>query len=199
MRLTLATIIAALACALCGPALSADQLPKPPDDRIRGFAPFLAKYFEFLLSPTRKDCKNPPVMGKIPLPTCIIEVDVWPVNSGGTDYCLTQFPREVTFDRLTRVVWKLKTNKLTSTTTGKSYDIEFHANQGIIPFRDMATQILGGGHGDSDTANKWWYHRINLHLAPDPAIVYVPLILQVGSDPNDVGVCAVGDPRMVNE
>ncbi len=198
MRLTLTMIIAALACAISATARSAEEPRGKEVVPVERFVPFLSMYYQFLLSPTRQDCKNPPVV--LLLPTCVIDVDVWLINSGGTDYCLTQFPREVTFDRLTRVVWKLKQHNVTSSTTGRTYNIEFHSDYGILPLLDMHRQVVGGGFGDGASANKWWYHRINLHSSIDPTIIYAPMILQVlSTDSNDIGVCAVGDPRMVNE
>ena len=202
MRLTLTTVLSAFLIAISGPAhaveTARDILVKRKDPvAIERLLPFLSIYHQFLLYPVQQDCKNPTVWrGR---PTCFIDVDVWLVNSGGIDFCLTQFPYEVTFDRLTRVVWKLKAHTLTSATTGKTYNMEFHRDHGILPFLDRFQQILGGGYGDSDVANRWWFHRLNLYSNADPTIVYLPMILQVSStDPNDVGVCAVGDPRMVN-
>jgi len=202
MRLTRTTLIAALAIAISSPANSVETAREILANRkeqipLEKLVPFLSIYQQFLLFPVRQDCKNPAVWRK--LPTCFIDVDVWLVNSGGIDFCLTQFPYEVTFDRLTRVVWRLKQHSLTSGTTGKTYNIGFHGAQGIMPFFDRYGQILGGGLGDSDVANPWWFHRINLYTTADPTIVYLPIILQTSTlDPNDVGVCAVGDPRMVN-
>ncbi len=198
MRVTLTLLITAIACAIASPARSADPSPKEEVNPFKDFAPFLWAYNQKLLSPTRQLCTNPPI--KFGFPTCEIEVDVWLVYSGGTDYCLTQFPKEVTFDRLTRVVWKLKRHTLHSSDTGNTYYIGFHDKYGILPHIDNYGQVHAGGFGDGDTPNKWWYHRFNLYLHKDPAIVYLPLILHVlSTDSNNVGVCAVGDPRMVNE
>lgn len=197
MRVSLTLLITALAFMLSSPARSADASPKGAAEVLQKLAPFVAEYNQFLLGGGTKDCTNPPVV--LRLPTCVVDVDVWLVNSRGTDYCLTQFPREIKFDRLTRVVWKLKDHVLTSAPTTKTYHISFHDSYGILPQRDRYGQVLGGGIGDGSTPNKWWYRRINLYTNADPAIVYVPLILQtLSTDPNDVGVCAAGDPRMVN-
>lgn len=193
------TLLAALLVAVSTPAARAAEAPGKRDAiAIEKLVPFLADYNQFLLLPMRQDCKNPPpILG---FPTCFIDVEIWLVHSGGTDYCLTQFPKEAEFDRLTRVVWRLKQHVLTSTATGKTYNISFHDDHGILAYRDRYKQIIAGGIGDGATpANKWWFHRFNWHTEVDPAIVYVPLILQtLSTDENDVGVCAVGDPRMVN-
>lgn len=195
MRFAITVVMVALACA--SPAHAADASPKGTPAMLQKLAPFLAEYNAFLRGGEPKDCTTFPPLPLIP--TCEIEVDVWLVNSNGTDYCVTQFPAETKFNRLTRVVWKLKDHVLTSGTTGKTYNIAFHDSYGILPYRDRFGQVLGGGIGDGTTANKWWYRRFNLYTDKDPAIVYVPLILQtLSSDENDVGVCAVGDPRMVN-
>ena len=193
------TLLAAMLVGVLSPTARAADVPaKREAISIEMLAPFLSAYNRYLLLPMRQDCKNP---GEVSgFPTCFIDVDVSLVNSGGTDFCLTQFPRETTFDRLTLVVWKLKHRSLTSSTTGKTYNIEFHADHGILAFRDRFGQIVAGGIGDGTTPNKWWYRRWNLHTNQDRTIVYVPLILQVlSTNENDVGVCAVGDPRMVNE
>jgi hypothetical protein len=198
MRNKLTMAIAALACAISGTAYSAETMSKEDVVRVERLLPFLSIYHQFLLSPTPQNCKNPPVV--LGLPTCVIPVEVWLVNSDGTDFCLTRLPKEATFDRLTRVVWKLNARTLTSSTTGRIYNIEFHSN-GVLPFFDRFGQLIGGGYGDGGAGgDRAWYNRLNLHSQVDPAIVYLPLILQINTaDGNDVGVCAVGDPRMVNE
>lgn len=198
MRVALSLIAAILLAACSATVRVAEAQTKRDAIPIDRLAPFLADYNRFLLLPMRQDCKNPPVV--LGFPTCVIEVDIWLVNSGGIDYCLTQFPKETEFDRPTRVVWKLKQHTLTSAQTGKTYNISFHADLGIIALRDQYKQILGGGLGDGATNNRWWYHRFNLHLAKDKRIIYAPVILQtLSTDEDDIGVCAVGDPRMINE
>lgn len=195
MRLAIPVVIVALACA--SPAYPDTASSKEAPDMLRRLTPFLADYNALLLGGPPRDCTTFPPLPLIP--TCVIEVAVWLVNSNGIDYCVTQFPAETTFNRLTRVVWKLKDHVLTSQTTGNTYNIAFHESYGILPYRDRFGQLLGGGIGDGTTANNWWYRRFNLYTDKDPAIVYVPLILQTLST-NDkiVGVCAVRDPRMVN-
>ena len=187
------TFIAAALFAMSSAALHAAEAPGKRDViPIQKLAPFLADYNQFLLSGEGPECK-----GKT---RCDVDVDVWLVNSQGIDFCLTQFPKELHFDRPTLVVWRLKQHVLTSTTTGKSFNIEFQRDNGILPIRDKHWQIWGGGFGDGTVSNRWWYFRKNMYLAKDNAIVYVPLILQtLTTDENDVGVCAAGDPRMVNE
>lgn len=194
------TLLAAMLVGVLSPTARAADVPaKREAISIEMLAPFLSAYNRYLLLPMRQDCKNPPVL--LGFPTCFIDVDVSLVYSGGKDYCLTQLPKEVTFDRLTRVVWRLKTHVLSSADTGRTYDIRFHDDHGIVTYRDRYKQIIAGGIGDGATpGNEWWFHRFNWHTRVDPAIVYVPMILQVlSTDENDVGVCAVGDPRMVNE
>lgn len=192
MRIASMLLAAVLLGALAPAAHAATAPGKREAIPIERLAPFLADYQQFLLKDESADCK-----GKL---RCDIDVEVWLVNSKGVDFCLTQFPKEVRFDRPTLVVWKLKQHELTSTTTGKSFRIEFERDNGILPIRDRHWQIWGGGFGDGTAPNRWWYFRKNMYLAKDDAIVYVPLILQtLTTDDNDVGVCAAGDPRMVNE
>lgn len=191
MRIALTMIIAALASALSATARAAEPAAKDVEF-LRQLIPKLAVPLELTVSKSTQDCRDVSI--------CRVDIELTLVTSGGVEYCVTQMPKELKFNQRTLVVWTLATRSLPA--GSPRYTFEFQ-DSGIITLLNHAQMGSGGfGMGGSSPLDKWRFNRWNLHPTSGTTVYvpYLPIILQNSlTNPLDIGVCAVGDPRIVNE
>ncbi|HEY2560540.1 MAG TPA: hypothetical protein VGI48_12590 [Caldimonas sp.] len=143
---------------------------------------------------------------------CLIDVPIILLTgSGGTQYCVGLFPKEVVLDGTTSastervIVWRLiRPGSAPATTTFTFFDDTSSVGKapGIVILSDPKQQlhdgILGDGTGSPD-GTKWliW----NRHKVVSKA-VYIPVVVRTdnpGTPSEEVSVCGTPDPRIAND
>ncbi|HSW07637.1 hypothetical protein [Aquabacterium sp.] len=207
MRHVAATVLSALALTLSNQHVCAAESPPPRKNvgrlqemSVERLQAFLKIYVHLLYGKDVVCASNP---CPIDVPVTVIQFDV---NQDGNlvDYCLAEFPKDIYFSGTAsgnprrRIVWRMTPSTFTGT-SGITYRFEFHEDYGILLATNPSGQITRGGQGDGvGSTDPWMYHMRNWHRAKVTA-VYLPVVTHINTaDASEMGVCATGDPRIVN-
>jgi hypothetical protein len=125
----------------------------------------------------------------VPITTTVVTVMVQGQN---IDVCVAQLPSEIDFTNTNpgnaplTITWKLNPSN-------PNPSMQFHATSGILTVFDPNNQL----NPDNSTPNTQMFKAQNKHKAK-AAATYVPVILYQPSAGQPPGVCATGDPQIVN-
>ena len=136
---------------------------------------------------------------------CPVSITIQPITgTNGQTLCQASLTSQVNLPGTTpnspswRIVWTL--SPPTTAPAGVSY--AFETNNGILVTADSDGQLFGRGIGDGQGNNSpLMFHAYSRHNKVNSEVVYLPVILQTDSStsPATVSLCAVSDPRIVND
>jgi hypothetical protein len=122
-----------------------------------------------------------------PAYTCKIEIDLLAATAtDGKVYCVAAIPPVVIIDdKDHKHEWDIQWNFVRK---GFTDPVHFHADHGIL--------VLGSSQLKKPKSGAQEFHFTHSNLSASKTF-YVPIII-VGDEASDPGVCATGDPKIVN-
>ena len=119
--------------------------------------------------------------------TCTIDIDLLAATAtNGKAYCVAAIPSLVIIDDADhKHEWDIQWHLVHKTYAGP---VHFHANHGIL--------VLGPSQLKSPTTGSQEFHFKHANSSGSKTF-YVPIII-AGNEQDDPGVCAAGDPKIVN-
>jgi len=119
---------------------------------------------------------------------CSVQITLTVTSVDGQDICIAKLPSSIQFPNTgngqRNITWTLNTG---------GYLVEFPTKNGIMVIDDPKTQIIPDPARTSPVA----YGAKNKHNAKGTA-TYVPVVLYRSAADQPPGVCATGDPQIVN-